>query len=525
MNHTAPDKSLSAGDFDAAVFDLDGVITRTARLHAAAWKALFDEYLKQHTPADDTFQPFDIESDYRRYVDGKPRYEGVRSFLEARGIELPYGSPHDAPDAETVCGLGNRKNRLFLQRLEAGGVEVFDTSIELIRALRDAGLRTAVISSSRNCQAVLESAGIADLFDVRIDGTDLQHSDLAGKPAPDMFLQACRRLDCDPARAIGFEDAVAGVQAAHAAGYGRVIGVNRDDQHQALREGGADLVIADLGELRLATGAEATRPARRLPSALDCLDEILPGNDREPALFLDYDGTLTPIVSRPEDADLGETLRLTLQRLTGLCKLAVISGRDLDDVRERVGLDTLWYAGSHGFDIAGPAGQHFQYQKGTDYLPILDAAERALTAGLADIPGCQIERKRFSIATHYRRVSEDAVPRIGQAVEAIRNAHPGLRLTQGKKIFELQPDIDWDKGRALRWMMRTLGLDRHGYLPLYIGDDVTDEDAFRALKDDGIGILVTQDNPSTHADYRLDDPAAVETLLNHIAERLERSAS
>jgi alpha,alpha-trehalase len=513
---------LSPEDFDAIVLDLDGVITRTAKLHATAWKAMFDDFLADQAPEGESPAPFDIQRDYRRYVDGKPRYDGVQSFLTARGIDLPRGSPEDAPGQRTVCGLGNRKNRLFLERLHTDGVEVYASSIALVRALREADLSTAIVSSSRNCKAVLEAAGITDLFDARVDGTDLQRLELPGKPAPDMFREARERLGSDASRTIGVEDALAGVEAAHNAGYGCVIGVARGDQADALRDRGADLVVQDLAEVRLRN--VEVQPSASLPCALRHVDEILEGTDRLPALFLDYDGTLTPIVAHPDDAVLSDSMRATLQRLVKHCDLAIISGRDLQDVRRRIGIDGIWYAGSHGFDLAGPEGEQVEYEEGADYLPLLDRAERQLREALDDVPGCLVERKRFSIATHYRQVEKARVETVRDAVEQARSAFPGLRLSGGKKIFELQPDIDWNKGKALRWLMRMLELDPDDFIPVYLGDDVTDEDAFAALQEDGIGIFVSREATTTRAHYRLEDTDEVHRFLQRMAEGLEGAA-
>jgi beta-phosphoglucomutase family hydrolase len=236
--------------YEAVLFDLDGVLTDTAGVHAGCWKRTFDEFLSRRAErSGESFQPFDIESDYRLYVDGKRRYDGVRDFLLSRGIDLPEGSPDDPPDAETVCGVGNRKNVLVNQALEAGGVEVYQGSVALVRALRDAGVRTAVVSSSANCAAVLRAAGIADLFDVRVDGKVAAELELPGKPAPDTFLEAARELGVDAKRAVVVEDAISGVQAGRAGGFGLVIGIARHDEPGVLREEGADLVVSDLAEL------------------------------------------------------------------------------------------------------------------------------------------------------------------------------------------------------------------------------------------------------------------------------------
>lgn len=515
--------ALSLGRFDAVVFDLDGVITQTAKVHAAAWKVMFDDYLAKHAAEDKQFEPFNIETDYRRYVDGKPRYDGVRSFLQSRGIDLPYGTSDDFSDKETICGLGNRKNELFQKKLHTDGVEVYDSTITLIHKLRQAGIRIAVVSSSRNCQEILAAANIVDLFDARVDGVELQKLKLSGKPAPDMFIEASRRLASKPQRTVGVEDATAGVQALQAAGFGCVIGVNRGNQSQALYEHGADIVLSDLSELRLTTASEDTIAADQLPSALDYLDEIIPANSREIVLFLDYDGTLSSIVPNPDDAVLSHSMRSTLQHLAGLCVIAIVSGRDLGNLRERVGINDIWYAGSHGFDIAGPEGGQIKYQTGREYLPTLDAAEQALRWELTPIPGCLVERKHFSIAVHYRQVAQTEIEKLKKIVDEVHSAHPGLRLTSGKKIFELQPDIEWDKGKALRWLMQTLELDLTHFIPIYIGDDVTDEDAFRELKTDGIGIVVAQDKQETGASYRLEDPNAVEQFLKRLIDALEKS--
>lgn len=238
--------------FDAAVFDLDGVITRTASVHASAWKRLFDDFLQSRTAqTGEPFLPFDLEHDYRQYVDGKPRYDGVRSFLQSRGIVLPEGQPDDPPERETVSGLGNRKNIMFNEMLGTMGVEVFDTSVRLVHALRAAELKTAVVSSSRNTRPVLAAAQLGDLFDVCVDGIEAARLGLQGKPAPDTFAHAIRELRVAPSRALGFEDALAGVEAIRAAGYGLVVGVDRTGHAHELAEHGADVVVQDVGELIL----------------------------------------------------------------------------------------------------------------------------------------------------------------------------------------------------------------------------------------------------------------------------------
>jgi beta-phosphoglucomutase family hydrolase len=235
---------------NTCLFDLDGVLTKTAKVHAAAWKQMFDAYLRERAEREGTeFVAFDPVADYDRYVDGKPRYEGVQSFLEAREIDLPRGEPNDPPGAETVDGLGNRKNEIVLRLIRERGVEPYEGSVRFVHAARDAGMRRAVVSSSTNCRDVLAAAGIEDLFEVRIDGVVAEREHLRGKPAPDTFLAGARKLGAEPSAAVVFEDALAGVEAGRAGEFGYVVGVDRTGQADALREHGANVVVSDLAEL------------------------------------------------------------------------------------------------------------------------------------------------------------------------------------------------------------------------------------------------------------------------------------
>ena len=234
----------------ACLFDLDGVLTNTAKIHAQAWKQMFDEYLRARGQRlGEELEPFDQEQDYDRYVDGKPRYDGVRSFLDARGIDLPEGEPSDPPDAETVHGLGNRKNDLVQTMIREKGVEAYEGSVRYATAARDAGLRRAVVSSSANTEDVLSAAGISELFEAVVDGKVAQREGLEGKPAPDTFLAGARALDVTPSEAAVFEDALAGVEAGRSGDFAFVVGVDRVGQAQELAEHGADVVVSDLAEL------------------------------------------------------------------------------------------------------------------------------------------------------------------------------------------------------------------------------------------------------------------------------------
>ena len=234
----------------ACLFDLDGVLTDTASVHRTAWKKMFDAYLGARAErTEEQFVPFDIGADYQTYVDGKKREDGVRSFLDSRGITLPEGSPDDDASAETVHGLGNRKNELFHQTLRSDGIEVFEGSRRYLDAVSAAGLKVAVVSSSSNTREVLELTGLDKYVQARVDGVTIGEEGLAGKPAPDSFLRAAQLLDVSPDHSAVFEDAIAGVEAGHAGHFGAVIGVDRVDQAEALRHNGADVVVTDLAEL------------------------------------------------------------------------------------------------------------------------------------------------------------------------------------------------------------------------------------------------------------------------------------
>jgi beta-phosphoglucomutase family hydrolase len=243
-------KLVNRDRYDAVLFDLDGVITNTATLHATCWKQMFDEYLRNRAEQrGEAFHPFDVATDYRLYVDGKPRFAGVRDFLNSRGIQLREGNPDDPAEFETVCGLGNRKNDLVNELIQALGAEPYEGSVRLLHQLRRDGFKMAVVTSSQNCTVVLKAARLDSFFQVRVDGNTIEAERLAGKPAPDTFLMAARLLGVEPIRAIVIEDAISGVQAGSDGNFGLVIGVARRGNAEELKHHGAHLVVHDLGEL------------------------------------------------------------------------------------------------------------------------------------------------------------------------------------------------------------------------------------------------------------------------------------
>ncbi|MGI9421525.1 MAG: trehalose-phosphatase [Geminicoccaceae bacterium] len=508
---------LDRKQFDAVLFDLDGVLTDGAALHARSWKTLFDSFLETQGGI---VRPFDADRDYRAYVDGRPRLDGIRSFLESRGMTLPEGAPDDQSDAPTIHGLGSRKNALFLRTLAKHGVVTFPAAVRFLQQTREAGFKTALVSSSRNSRAIVEKAGLSDLFDAWIDGETVQARQMKGKPAPDMFQAAAADLGVSPSRAIVLEDAIAGVEAGRRGGFGLVIGVDRTHHPEALAEAGADVVMSSLSNVAIA-GVEV-KPIEALPSALESIDVIFENSeDRRTVVCLDYDGTLTPIVDRPELALLSKPMQRYLDCLADLATVAVISGRDLQDLQDLVGLDRLYYAGSHGFEISKPDGEA-KILHGMDYLPSLESAERMLRDRLAQIEGVLVERKRLSLAVHYRLVGEDGRPKTKVIVDDVLERHPDLRRTLGKMVYDLQPDIDWHKGKAVRALLDAVKSECGKIFPIYIGDDVTDEDAFAALRGSGVGIIVEGRSGSTSATFKLADTEEVGRFLKDLACRLER---
>jgi len=314
---------------------------------------------------------------------------------------------------------------------------------------------------------------------------------------------------------------LAGVEAGSAGEFGLVVGIGDAGSAAALRDAGADVVVADLGRLRLCRKT----PARVPPCALANLARIRERlSGRRPAVFLDYDGTLTPIVERPELAVLAPGMRTCLGRLAGRAPVTIVSGRGRADLESLVGLDGLIYAGAHGFDISGPGGSAIRHELGRDYEARLAEAAARISRRLRDVKGVLVEDKKQAVAIHYRCVAPDEVDRVERVVGEVVSAADGLRRTGGKMVFELRPDIDWDKGRAVLWLLDRLGLGGAEVLPIYIGDDLTDFDAFRAVAGRGLSLFVAEAPAKAPADYRLADPGEVRGFLEWLADRIGEDA-
>ena len=497
------------------MFDLDGVLVDTARLHARAWKWAFDRFFEERGIEDE----FDEIEDYREYVDGRPRYAGVAAFLSSRQIELPPGKPSDEPGFSTEAALGNLKNDLFHQVIDTEGVDLLPGARDLVEALAGDGVPMAVVSSSRNAPLVLPEE-LGRHIDVVLSGTDVEKLGLSGKPEPDMFVEGASRIGVHPHAAAAIEDADVGVRAGRAGGFAIVIGIDPDGS-SGLEASGADVVVPGVAALPadIALWADLIEPPLHAMEAIGVILEQLAG---DPAIFLDYDGTLTAIVDDPAEANIGDEERSILKEVAKAAPLAIVSGRGLDDVKSHVGLEGLVYSGSHGFEIENAEGERSEKDEAADAVPELDEAEALLMEGSADLSGVMIERKPYAIAVHTRRAgSDEAREKAGELARDVAGRFGHLVLRGGKEIHELRPAFDWDKGSAIRQLLQLLPGDP---VPLYIGDDETDEDAFRALRPlGGIGILVgTASGAETWADYTLRDPREVLEFLATIGGTLNR---
>lgn len=490
----------------AVIFDMDGVVLNTVELHFRAWKKTFDHWLRKQAKLHLQKPKLFSWEDYLYYVDGVSRQEGIKNFLNARHLTISEA---------VVTKLAKKKNSYFLKSIQQQKVLSFASSIEFIKALRKQGIKTALISASKNCQQLVSLAGIASCFDLVVDGIFVEQQHLATKPAPDIFLALARQLNIKPQNIAVVEDAYSGIKAAKAGQFGLIIGIDRKKLGaQIFKEWGADIVVEDLSEIKLKGLIHWFNYL--IPPIFTEANEINPEaqaimQGKKPVLFLDYDGTLTPIVKQPQTATLSVDMKSYLKKLSQHFTVAVISGRELTDLKARVGLEGLYYAGNHGFEMVGP---NLNYHIGTEYLQEIAEIYQTLRQKLQGINGIYLENKKFTLSVHYREVPEAEMCCIHKILSEIFAQHPNFKRREGKKVFEIRPNLNWDKGKAILWLLEKLNLKQTNSLPIYIGDDATDEDAFLALKKIGMGIIVTDIKQPTKAKFGLRNIAEVERFFS-----------
>lgn len=521
-------KAILPETIEAVILDLEGVVAQTALLHARAWQTMFDTFFKGRQNGH-AFAALNTQKEYLRCLDGKPCTERMRRFLASRHTQLPEGSPRDAPGTATLHGLVNLKNKLLLRLIEEEGVDVFADTVACIRQWRAEGKKIAVIAPGKHCASLIRRAALDPLFDVQVGGAAATRPGPAARPATDVLCEAARKMGVSPGRTMLIENARPGEQAGSRADFGLVVGVARHARAEELIGYRADVIVKSLAELELPrsrAGHSLAAAAPELPSAVEKVKAI--GNEPPGsylAFLLDYDGTLAPIAARPGEAHLSESIRELLRQLACRCTVVIVSGRDRADVEKRVGLPGLIYAGSHGFDISGPDGLRVQHPGADACLPDLCNAQKVLNHLLEDVEGIQLERKKYALAVHFPHVPEDKVAYVKDVVRWVSHAAERLTFTTGKTVLELRPALDWHKGKAVGWIMDALQLDLTKAVPIYMGDDSTDEEAFRFLGDTGVGILVGGHGGPTEAAYRLQDMGEVEELLLIAVQFLKKPAS
>ncbi|OBI55611.1 trehalose-phosphatase [Mycobacterium sp. E796] len=393
------------------------------------------------------------------------------------------------------------------------GVEPRDSTVPLLRRLRDVGVATAVYSQRRDCAQVLRAAGIDDLV-----GEVDSH-----------LTETANRLKVRPARCVVIERDPAGVKAGRESGFGLVIGLARNGRVDELLSCGADTVIADLAEISVRSGGW---PMSRIADALQAYSQVRElVATRQPAVFLDFDGTLSEIVEHPDSARLVEGAEEALRALATRCPVTVVSGRDVADVRERAKVDGVWYAGNHGLELVAPDGTYYENAASAGVADTLARAAGRLAEALSDVPGIVVEHKRFSVAVHYRNANPHDVDRLFVAARDVGRTE-GLRVTPGRKVIALRPNLGWDAGATLNWLLRRIlgsyGADPGTVLPIYVGDDITDEDAFDAVQFDGVGIVVRHDEDGDRdsaALFSLENPSVVTDFVSQLAQDLQQAAT
>ena len=401
-----------------------------------------------------------------------------------------------------------------------GAAEALDSTVPLLRRLTDVGIATAIYSSTRDCAQVLRAAGIDELVNLRVDVVE---------PVPAVLTETASRLGVRPVRCVVIDRDQAGISAGGDGGFSLVIGLERNGQADELLSCGADTVVADLAEISVRSGGSAMSRIADAAQVYSQVKELVA--TRRPVVFLDFDGTLSDITAHPDSATLVDGAAEALRALAEQCPVAVISGRDLADVRERVKVDEVWYAGSHGLELMAPDGTYHENAAAADLIGTLARAACRLAEMIGDISGIELEHKRFAVAVHYRNADPADIDRVTAAVRSLGRSE-GLRTTAGRKVIELRPNLYWEKGTTLNWLLERIqasdcAADAASVLPIYIGDDITDEDAFDAVQFDGVGIVVRHaehgDRPSA-ALFSLESPSTVVEFIGRLARDLERAA-
>jgi trehalose 6-phosphate phosphatase len=379
-----------------------------------------------------------------------------------------------------------------------------------------------MVSSDEQFTKIPDTEDFQQLFDIKVDGSTAKKMGLKEKPEADLFMEAVKQTGLAPGECALFDSTVCGLQAASKASFGLVAGIPKKNNAKELSENGADLVIDDFNEFDLLNDPEIKArfkyPIPSFASEYSKIGELL--HDKIPVIFLDYDGTLTPIVKRPEDAILSDEMHDVLKACASKLHVAVVSGRDMVDLKNRVNIDEIIYAGSHGFRISGPKGLYMEHEKSASLLPHLDEIEKQLLQLFSGkYEGVQIERKRYAIAVHYRNARKEDISGVKKLVNELVEKTSEFKTGEGKMILEIKPKIDWHKGKAVHWILEKLDLtDRNKYLPVYIGDDVTDEDAYESLADWGISIQVGPGAVPSASKFRLKNIYQVRIFLKEFTK-------
>ncbi|MCM2349293.1 MAG: trehalose-phosphatase [Bacteriovoracaceae bacterium] len=512
---------LGENNLKAFIFDLDGVLTETHDLHAKAWERMFNEFLLKRRDSphadDEILDDFDPHRDYQEFLDGKPRFEGVRGFLTSRNIHLNEGTSLDDISANTIQGLGLKKNTYYQKILEREGPHLIQESFSFIQKLKDHGIPMAVVSSSMNCRLILNEAEIDQYFQVIVDPQVAGAKNLKGKPSPDYFLEASRELHLSPEECAVVEDSLAGIKSGRKGHFKKVYGINiYKDQHvlKRLKDVGADQVVSSLWEINEA------KDFLDLPDAKTCFEAIFPHDNKENYfLFLDFDGTLSPIVLDPNKARPLEGISELIHTCSQYLPVCIITGRDTGVIKKMLSLPQVYYAACHGFEISGQDGYHYELKEAHDLIPLLDDAQLKLTKELGPIEDLLIERKKFGLAFHYRMIKSPAdIATIREAIRDYCFEHPSLRYMSGEAVIEILPRLNWDKGKAILKLYDVLHLDPKQNPPLYFGDGRTDEDAFREMRNWGVPILASMEKRPSLARYHLKGPEEIKKFLKMMCD-------